>query len=99
MNDTPIDALLIGDNPGDALLLQEMLRGSELVLFHVVCADRLSQGLELLETEQVDVVLLDLSLPDSRGMDSVDRVRRHAPAIPTIVMTGLDDDALAMQAV
>ena len=69
-----------------------------IVLFWL-CADRLSSGLELLTKGGVDVVLLDLSLPDSKGFDTFSKVHTHAKELPVIILTGLDDEELAMKAV
>ncbi len=63
--------LLIEDNPGDARLLQAMLAEVERTRFDLECAGQLSTGLERLTTEDFDVVLLDLLLPDSQGFDTL----------------------------
>jgi two-component system cell cycle sensor histidine kinase/response regulator CckA len=99
MNDKPINVLLVEDNPGDARLIQEMLAEAGGALFDLGCADRLSTGLERLAVGDINVVLLDLGLPDSRGLDTFVRVRTQAPDVPIVVLTGLDDEALAVQAV
>jgi signal transduction histidine kinase len=98
-----IRALLIEDNPGDARLIREMLRESasggalRVDLTHV---DRLSAGLEKLHDEAVtNVVLLDLSLPDSTGFDTFRSVRTAAPGVAIVVLSGLDDQDLAVRAV
>ena len=62
-------------------------------------ADRLAAGLEILSSERVDLVLLDLSLPDSDGYDTFHNLRRAAPAVPIIVLTGFEDDEMAERAV
>jgi DNA-binding response OmpR family regulator len=93
-----IKILLIEDNPGDARLIREALSiASEQVA--VDWADRLATGLEKTESGAFDAVLLDLSLPDSRGLETFERVHRHAPALPVVVLTGLDDQDLALRAV
>ena len=94
-----VKVLLVEDNPGDARLIQEMLSEADGARFDVSCADRLSTGLELLAAEKVDVVLLDLGLPDSTGLESFTHVYEHTPEIPIVVLTGLDDEALAVKAV
>lgn len=98
MNDS-IKILLIEDNPGDVRLLREMLAEMPGTLFDLECADRLSAGLQRLAAGETDVILLDLSLPDSRGFDTFLRVQAQAPRVPLIVMSGLDDEALALKAV
>ena len=95
----PSRILLVEDNPGDARLIQMMLHKSEGEEFSVERADRLSAAMEFLQRVKFDAVLLDLSLPDSRGLDTVKTVLREFPQIPVIVLTGGDDDELAQQAV
>lgn len=94
-----IKVLLIEDNPGDARLIQEMLAEAEKVRFDLEWKDRLSAGLKRLAEGGVDVVLLDLMLPDSRGFDALIRTQSQAPGIPVVVLTGLSDVALAIKAV
>jgi Flp pilus assembly CpaE family ATPase len=94
-----INVLLIEDNPGDTRLIQELLKEAKAVPTRLLCADRLSSGLEVLSKGGVDVVLLDLSLHDSKGLDTFSRVHMHAKELPVIVLTGLDDEELAMKAV
>jgi DNA-binding response OmpR family regulator len=99
MNDTSINVLLIEDDSGDAYLLQALLSSTKPVSFHLVCADRLATGLDHLSRNDFDIILLDLSLPDSRGLSTIDKVRLHAPDVPIVVLTGLDNEDTAMQAV
>ena len=95
----PIKALLVEDNPGDARLIQEMLAEIRSVPIDVKCAERLNIALNLIEQSEFDVVLLDLTLPDSRGLETCITLRSEAPHIPIIILTGLDDEALALKAV
>jgi len=91
--------LLIEDDPEDALLLREMLAQRRDSRFNLECADRLQAGLERLGNGGTDVLLLDLSLPDSIGLETVHKVHAHASGVPIVVLTGLDDEALAIRAV
>lgn len=93
-----LTVLLIEDNPGDARLIREFLAMSG-GSFHVEVADRLATGLARLEAQTMDAILLDLSLPDSSGFDTFARLHAQAPRVPIIVMTGLDDEALAEETV
>ncbi|MBD2089838.1 response regulator [Microcoleus sp. FACHB-1515] len=93
-----IKVLLVEDNPGDARLLRELLKEVASVQFQIKQVDRLSQGLQALG-EQCDVILLDLSLPDSRGLETFVRLHRRAMAVPIVVVTGLDDETIAIKAV
>ncbi len=95
----PIRVLQIEDNPGDARLIQEMLAEAKGVVFILEHAERLSQGLERLTEKGFDIILLDLSLPDSDGLPTFARVKAQAKKIPIIVMSGLDDEELALRAV
>jgi diguanylate cyclase (GGDEF)-like protein len=91
--------LLIEDNPGDARLIKEMLLEEPASAFQLAYADRLARGLETLARGQAALVLLDLSLPDSQGLETFAKVYAHSPKIPIIVLTGNDDEALALSAV
>lgn len=90
--------LLIEDNPGDARLIREMLRETAEGQFELFHAERLSNGLNSLRKGSMDLVLLDLVLPDGQGLDTLKRAQDEAPHVPIIVLTGLDDLVLAMKA-
>jgi two-component system, cell cycle sensor histidine kinase and response regulator CckA len=89
--------LLIEDNPGDAVLISEMLSGIN--NYALTQADRLSSGLQLLRQNSFNVVLLDLGLPDSSGIETFRRVQSERPEAPVIVLTGLTDEEIAVQAI
>ena len=96
---TAIKILLVEHNPGDARLLREMLAdpdGARFELTHVV---QLGDAFVRLDAEHFDAVLLDLSLPDSVGLETLTRTHTHAPGAPIIVLTGLDDEMLGVRAV
>lgn len=95
----PVRILLVEDNPGDARLLREQLRDVDSFAVEISHADRLEAATARLLEGPIDVVLLDLSLPDAQGMETVRRMLERAPEIPILVMTGLDDERLAVQAV
>jgi signal transduction histidine kinase/DNA-binding response OmpR family regulator/signal transduction protein with GAF and PtsI domain len=97
--DAPTRILLIEDNPDDARLLRKMLIEARRFPFDLQHADRLSAGLERLADDDVDVVLLDLSLPDSAGLDTFTRTLAQAPHTPIVVLSGLDDAGIAFDAV
>jgi phosphoserine phosphatase RsbU/P len=96
---SPLAVLLIEDNAIDARLIQIMLSEAGSGLFELERADRLSQGLKRLSQGDIGMVLLDLSLPDSYGLSTFERVHRFAPQVPIIVMSGLDDQTVAVNAV
>jgi diguanylate cyclase (GGDEF)-like protein len=99
MSDGHNTVLLIEDNPGDARLIELMLAEDPDTPFRLSCVDRLSRGLEFLSAQKPGIVLLDLSLPDSHGLETFDKVFAHSPAVPIIVLTGNDDQMLALSAV
>jgi diguanylate cyclase (GGDEF)-like protein/PAS domain S-box-containing protein len=90
--------LLVEDNPGDARLLREMFREQcppETELIHLAT---MAEAEACLRERPVDIVLLDLGLPDARGLETVRRARTAAPHVPLVVLTGMDDESLAAQA-
>jgi diguanylate cyclase (GGDEF)-like protein len=93
------NVLLIEDNPGDERLIREMIGENPQAPFALHCADRLAKGLEHLSAGETALVILDLALPDSSGLDTFAKVYAHSPAVPIIVLTGNDDDSLALSAV
>jgi serine phosphatase RsbU (regulator of sigma subunit) len=95
-----LQVLLVEDNPGDALLLRTTLAdlpapAPALEWTHVAL---LEEGIGRLTERQFDVILLDLSLPDSYGLHTFDRVTNHAPETPVVMMTGLNDEEMALEA-
>lgn len=99
MNSAPTRVLLIEDNPADAYLLKEMLLQSAGGPYELSRADRMASGLEQLSHGGFDAVLLDLMLPDSDGMASLERVQNAADKIPIIVLTGVEDEEIAVSAI
>src|SRR5687768_7600175 len=95
----PLRVLLIEDNLVDARLIQIMVTDAGANAFDIERADRLSTALERLGKEHFDLVLLDLSLPDSHGLGTFSRVHQQSPGVPIIVMSGLDDERVAVTAV
>lgn len=95
----PLEVLLVEDNPGDARLAAEALAATSIGTFALTHVERLSEALDLLQQRSFDAVLLDLSLPDSGGLDTVKRVLEQAPDMPVVVLTMLSDEMLGVQAV
>ena len=96
---TPLKVLLIEDNAIDARLIQIMLSDAGSGIFQLERAERLSSGLKRLASGDIGLVLLDLSLPDSQGLDTFSRLYTESRGIPIIVMSGLDDQTVAVTAV
>jgi Flp pilus assembly CpaE family ATPase len=95
----PVHILLIEDNPGDAGLVREMLSEGRDAQFRIDWVQALRPGLDRLTRGDIDMVLLDLSLPDSQGLESLAAIRGRAPNLPVVVLTGLDDEDFAHEAV
>jgi len=89
--------LLIEDDPGDARLVAEVLKQAGNIHFSLETVDTLADGLARLSGQPFDVVLLDLSLPDSSGVSTMDHVLRQTPDQPIIALTGAKDEQLALE--
>jgi PAS domain S-box-containing protein len=92
----PIEVLLIEDNPGDARLIRELLDMAGSLQYSLKHSVTLSGGLEALSEDIHDVILLDIGLPDSSGLDSVPEIKKRAPKVPIIMLTGLDDEGTSI---
>ncbi len=99
MLDKPIKVLLVEDNPGDARLIKETLSAPTADQFELVHSECLDSALKLVGRKVFDLILLDLTLPDSSGLPTFERMHAQAPTVPTIVLTGLDVETLGTQAV
>jgi signal transduction histidine kinase len=89
--------LIVEDNPGDARLLREMLRENGACTAELKVAATVGEAERFLTEHVVDIILLDLGLPDAQGLAAVRRTRIAAPGIPLVVLTGMDDEELAAQ--
>jgi FixJ family two-component response regulator len=92
-------ALLIEDNPGDARLTQELLTEARRADFCLEHVDTLAEGLACVAREEPEVVVLDLGLPDSQGLEGLLALREEAPFVPIVVLTGLGDEEMGIEAV
>lgn len=90
--------LLVEDNPGDARLVKETVAEADGGRFEITHLIRCEEAIKRVREEVFDVVLLDLSLPDSKGLETVERVSGAAPQLPIVIMTGLDDEDVAVAA-
>lgn len=95
----PIRVLLVEDNPGDALLIREVLREAGDGRFALETVEWLRDALDAVSRGGFSVVLLDLSLPDSFGLDTFRTLQARCPGLPIVVLTGNDDETVAVQAV
>ncbi len=94
-----IKVLMIDDNPGDTRIIWELISSYKRIRFVLETMNQLSDGLELLKKKYYDVILLDLMLPDSQGIDTFYSVHAEAPDVPIVILSGLEDEELIVQAV
>lgn len=92
-----LEILVIEDNPGDVRLIEEFLLEKEIIKFHFLKADTLKSGIDILKKEKVDIVLVDLGLPDCKGLETFRQISK-VTKIPIIIMTGTKDEKLAVSA-
>jgi signal transduction histidine kinase len=98
VKDKPIQVLVVEDNAGDVRLLREMFSGEKAGTFEITHLLRMSEAEAHLAKGSVDITLLDMGLPDGHGLETVRRAHAAAPGVPVIILTGLDDEALAAEA-
>ena len=98
MKEKALQVLVVEDNAGDARLLREMFSKERPGSFEFTHLMRMSEALIHLAKGGVDIVLLDMGLPDGHGLDTVRRAHAASPGVPLIVLTGLDDEVLAAEA-
>jgi signal transduction histidine kinase len=98
MDSAPLKILLVEDNPADADLIGEILDEANETQWSLVHVERLKEALKCLSENHFDVVLLDLSLPDKQGLGTVAQTYQAAPDLPIVVLTGLNDKVIALEA-
>jgi len=96
-NRLPLTILIVEDNPGDLFLLEELLRGSTLPIKQLIKVTSAIEARKALQSIDINLVLLDLSLPDSNGLQSYEMVDEYAGSIPIVVLTGLIDMEVALE--
>jgi signal transduction histidine kinase len=89
--------LIIEDNPGDVRLLREMLDENDSHRAELIHAGTMHEAMQHLAKNAVDIILLDLGLPDAQGLAAIKSIRAAAPQVPLVVLTGMDDELLAMR--
>ena len=99
MDKTQIKILLIEDNPVDVILLREALNKDAFSSFEINNTERLKAAITLLKKESFDIILLDLGLPDSQGLDTFTSIHQVVPEAPKVIFSGLSDETFALQAV
>ena len=98
MDKRPLRVLLVEDDPGDEAYIREVLSEGKDQEIHLETADRLRTALARMEQGDVDLLLLDLSLPDSTGLETYRKIHEAWPRIPIVLLTGLDDYQVAVKA-
>ena len=100
VNKKTIDVLLVDDDKSDRRLTKlVMAKSSQAIQFNVKTAETLSEAVEHLRHDNYDAILLDLGLSDSNGIDTVRKVHNTSPDTPVIVLTGLDDEEMGLEAI
>src|SRR5512133_3298339 len=97
--ESKVRILLVEDNPGDVMLLRETLADVTSFFHEIDTAQTLEEACQQLHDKHFDILLLDLMLPDSRGLDTVAAARREAPEAAIVVMTSLADEAMGVEAI
>src|SRR5688572_32826549 len=99
MQTAVINILVIEDNPGDFILLKEFLKLTGLPIETVTNAETLEDGFTILKEHSHDLIFLDLSLPDSEGIDTFVGLQKKAAHVPIIVLSGLTDLTVALESI
>jgi PAS domain S-box-containing protein/putative nucleotidyltransferase with HDIG domain len=99
MNKTQIQVLLIEDNSADVVFLGEALQKDLLSSFELTTVERIGSAVALAQEQSFDIILLDLGLPDSQGLETFIRIHQVAPNIPKVILSGFANEAFALQAV
>ncbi len=94
-----IKILLFEDNPGDAGLIEDMVNDSINYSYELIIAESLEEGINLFKSDFFDIILLDLGLPDSDGINTFLNVQRESSETPIIILTGLNDESIGINAV
>lgn len=98
MEKLAVKILSVEDNPGDMRLLQEALKDAQSIQCEWVSVANLAEAIQIISSVRFDVILLDLSLPDSSGLDTLIKIKPHAGGVPIVIMSGLDNEKVALEA-
>jgi PAS domain S-box-containing protein len=94
-----IRILIIEDNPGDTRLFKEYLKSDSVGKYEVYSSETLAEGLALLTRQTIDIIITDLGLPDSKGLETAKEILHAVASIPVIITTGLDDEKLGIESI
>ena len=95
----PVKILVVEDNPADVRLVEWSFSKTEVDQYELTPVGTLDKALKCLDEESFDLVLLDLGLPDSQGLDTFEKMKNECPEVPVVILSGLDDESLALRAV
>ena len=98
MLEQKIHILIVEDNVYIVQLLEGML-AADPSLFTISSAETIAKGIKCLHAEEIDLILLDLNLPDSSGLDTLENIQVSNPVVPIVILSGMDDNEIAIQAV
>jgi DNA-binding NtrC family response regulator len=93
-----IKTLILEDNPEDMLILEKLIKGVKLRDIRFIAVTKLAEAVALLKKDKFDLVISDLTVPDSRGLETFRGLRTVVPKTPIVLLTGMDDEAMAVQA-
>ncbi|OQA31975.1 MAG: Phytochrome-like protein cph2 [Betaproteobacteria bacterium ADurb.Bin341] len=99
MSDDLVTLLMVEDNAGDLRLVEEMLLENSGARFRLLHADKITSAIPILDKEKVDIILLDLTLPDTKGLDTLVKMHALSPGLPIVVLSCVEDESLAIKAV
>ncbi len=93
-----IKTLILEDDPEDILILEKLIKGVKLRAIRFISVIKLAEAVDLLKKENFDLIISDLTVPDSRGLETFRGLRAVAPKTPIVLLTGMDDEVMAVQA-
>lgn len=98
-NKQKLRLLIVEDNPGDLLLVSTQVYGSSVAIEKIISAERVAEAIDRLNESPIDLVLLDLTLPDSSGIDTFKRIKEAAAHVPVVILSGMSDMSIALEAI
>ena len=99
MESNRLTVLMVEDNPGDVYLVREMLQTEGEERIDLLTTNRISGAIQILSESRIDAVLLDLGLPDENGLETVKKLREASETIPIVILSGLEDEKMAVTAI
>ena len=94
-----ISILLVEDNPADQVMVEEVLQDATTFTYQLATCERVQEASSYIAESHPDIILLDLSLPDSSGLETLEKIRSYSPNVPVVIFTGLDDKRVGLEAI